>query len=124
MAKERAVGFSRRDASMLIRNAERNDGSLGKHPGNYELEDGPRLALIYSSGGCTARSGTTLGTGTGVVQKIDPSTGVVSNWTSTSGATLTITFKNSSTTALAAGYIQVKREGFSGQWLADVADCA
>ncbi len=72
MNREKPIGFNRRDAGMLIRNAE----ASSRFPDKSQIDhsDGPRLALIYSSGGCTARSGTTLGTGTGVVQKIDPST--------------------------------------------------
>ena len=115
------IGFNQADAEKIVELIDRTGVNFG-----YSAEkpqDGPRLVIVNSAAGLTARSGTTLGTGTGVVQKIS-SAGVLSDWTAPGGGTLTITVKNSSTTALAAGYIQAKKEGFSGVWLADVGECA
>jgi hypothetical protein len=92
-------------------------------PVEARLEDGSRLLLVYAASSVTARSGTTLGTGTAVIQQIS-SSGVISNWTNPSGTTTTITIRNSTTNALSGGYMQVKREAISGVWLVDVASCS
>lgn len=116
---EVGVVFNEKDAAEIIR-------VIDHQPGRTQTEAPPLpvigRAIVYSAGGATPRSGTTLGNGTGVLQTIT-SAYVIGNWTSPGGTTSTITFLNASTSAVAAGYIIVVREEVSGQWLAVFEDC-
>jgi hypothetical protein len=109
------VGFNPRDAEMLINNAERE--KVDGFPNAKNDHETPRSAIVYCSAAATARSGTTLGTGSGIAQQIS-SSGVISDWLNPSGGTLSINFRNPFSFEM-SGYIRVHREWFSGVWLAD-----
>lgn len=108
-------GFNENDAKQLVGGLSTGKPSRAENHFEQQIDD-RRIEVVYSAGGVTARSGTTMGTGTGVVQQIN-SSGVLSDWTKPSGGTLTITFKSLSTKAGCAGYYLVNRNNVSGVWL-------
>lgn len=76
-------------------------------------------AIAFTTGGVTARSGATTGTGTAVIKKINPSGGIVDF-----DPVRTVNVRNVSSTAVGANkYIQLKRDSFSGLWIVDWEQC-
>lgn len=80
------------------------------------------VCVVYSEDGCTAKSGTTLGTGTGLMQYIDED-GEIATYETHGEDTIEVVFFNSTTNVLDPGYYQLKREEISGKFLVDVAEC-
>lgn len=78
------VAFNRPDADQLIKLI----GVAGSTPrqGKVDLYDATRLVLAYTSGGATARSGSTVGTGTADVKYL--------SGTSITDASSSVTFYN------------------------------
>jgi len=112
MADERTYGFSKDDATTLI--ASINAPSSLYMEGNTLRTGLAARVFITPSGGITARSGSTLGTGTCAHVKI--SAGVIAT------STEFYTVLNLGTDAIAAGiYIQAVR--VEGIWLANWEQC-
>jgi len=116
---EETVGFTVKTAERLC---SRMDTHKTTGPG-VDISSTPMVCIVNSTGGCTASTSTTPGTGTGVVQVINAG-GTYENFTLSDGSTLTITFYNTTTNAIAAGRYQLKREAFGSKWLVDVAECS
>lgn len=115
MADENTIfGFSEPVADALVKN-------LGtKIPtSRYEdLQDATQLVLAYTTGGATARSGTTCGTGTATIRYLAAS-GSTRTITTTSDS---VTFYNVSEVAVGVNrYIMLLRLG--GDLIANWEDC-
>jgi len=95
-----------------------DDGTISSKLVEVSGNAGIALAIAYTTAGVTARSGTTVGTGTARIKKL------VSNVITDLSPTLDVTVKNMSTTAVAsAKYIQLKKESYSGIWIVDWEQC-
>jgi hypothetical protein len=109
------LGFNRKDADKLI---ELIGGGAGVHIENIPQDkDHPHAWLAKSTGTITARSGTTLGSGTARLQKVAAS--VTSDYVESDGATVyDFTALNLTTTAISSGvYFVVYREFVTGNWI-------
>lgn len=118
MPDDATYGLSRRDAEGVVRLIDHNAGGLLTDP-----QPSPFVAIIigYTAGGATARSGTTVGSGTMTYQSITTTT--IGNWTTPAATTKTETFYNLSTSAVSAGYIVCARDSITGKLIALWEDC-
>lgn len=108
MAKdEDLVAFSRPDADEIIRKVL---GSNFVGLGENRTTDDTSLLIAYTTGGATARSGTTLGTGT--ASKVYTADSGATRTVSTSSDT--VTFYNLAATAVGTNkYIKLIRSGMT-----------
>lgn len=118
------VGFTEKTAEKLYALVRANSTESPKRR-TLDFDDRqPMVCIVNSTGGCTASTSTTPGTGEGIVQIINDG-GTYENFKLADGtSTLTITFYNTTTNAIAAGRYQLKREAFGSKWLVDVAECS
>lgn len=119
-----SYSFNKRDAEKIVEIID--GGSFTREPRISDPwpDDGPHAAIVYLTTSVSARSGTTLGSGTGRLQIV--TSGVLSNYLEADGATTySFTVYNTTTNTLTANqYAQVKREYATGTWLVDVASCS
>jgi hypothetical protein len=110
------VGFGRDDADEIIRKVFQNKTFSG-FPGP-PTENETSLVLAYTASGATARSGTTLGTGTATRRYLS---GAAATRTITSSSD-SVTFYNVAASAVSGGkYIMLLRLGAT--WLCVWEEC-
>jgi len=109
-------GFNKPDADQILRQA----GLQRPVSSPHNIYDATRLLIGYTAAGATARSGTTLGTGTFVVYY--PALSGSNRILTASSDTTAITFYNLSTTAVAATkYVMLLRWG--DIWVCNWEEC-
>jgi len=119
--------FSEHSASRIARAVRWAE----KHYGDRLLGQRQQPTAVYrfligktDGSGITARSGSTVGTGTVTLYYIDPDTDALTVKQDRNGDDVTVTVKNMSTTAVAASaYVQIGQEHMKGTYLAVWEDC-
>ncbi len=110
-------GFNKNDAVKLISMIGGNGVDLPREHSNIP-DEGPRLALAYTTSGITGRSGTTPGSGTATLKKV--TSGAIANH----DPSLDVTAYNLATDSVAAAkYLMLIREYFSGLWFVVWEEC-
>lgn len=109
------IGFNRDDADQLLKKI----GVNGVTPKRslVSINDATQLRIAYTAGGITARSGSTVGTGSASLRYVDNS-----DVLQTESPDRTVTVKNLAATAVgSAKYIMVMRVG--NKWFVVWEEC-
>jgi hypothetical protein len=110
-------GFNKSDATKLCRILDASGIEVPRDYSNIP-DEGPRLALAYTTDGITGRSGTTPGSGTATLKKVND--GTLENL----DPTIDVTAYNLATDSVAAAkYLMLIREYFSGLWFVVWEEC-